>query len=87
MIGELFAKYQFGAIHTEYKYKVSSWFRRPVLQILICYSGSTYNRAAKLSLLNFLSLFRETDAIQWGGGSSRIFPWSPKADAIQWGGG
>ena len=22
-----------------------------------------------------------------GGGSSRIFPWSPKADAIQWGGG
>ena len=21
-----------------------------------------------------------------GGGSSRIFPWSPKADAIQWGG-
>ena len=22
-----------------------------------------------------------------GGGSRRIFPWSPKADAIQWGGG
>ena len=22
-----------------------------------------------------------------GGGSSGIFPWSPKADAIQWGGG
>ena len=22
-----------------------------------------------------------------GGGSSRIFPWSPRADAIQWGGG
>ena len=22
-----------------------------------------------------------------GGGSSRIFPWSPKADAVQWGGG
>ena len=22
-----------------------------------------------------------------GGGSSRIFPWSPEADAIQWGGG
>ena len=29
----------------------------------------------------------QVDAIQWGGGSSRIFPWSPKADAIQWGGG
>ena len=38
----------------------------------------------------------KTDAIQWGGGSTRIaeffrscrtFPWSPKADAIQWGGG
>ena len=38
----------------------------------------------------------QVDAIQWGGGvvaefsvgggSSRIFPWSPKADAIQWGG-
>ena len=28
------------------------------------------------------------DAIQWGGGgSSRIFPCSPKAYAIQWGGG
>ena len=28
------------------------------------------------------------DAIQWGGGgSSRIFPWSPRVDAIQWGGG
>ena len=27
------------------------------------------------------------DAIQWGGGSSRIFPWSPQAVAIQWGGG
>ena len=26
------------------------------------------------------------DAIQWGGGSSRIFPWSPRVDAIQWGG-
>ena len=26
-------------------------------------------------------------AIQWGGGSSSIFPGSPKADAIQWGGG
>ena len=24
--------------------------------------------------------------IQWGGGSSRIFPWSPGADAIQRGG-
>ena len=29
----------------------------------------------------------QVDAIQWGGGSSIIFPWSPKADAIQWGGG
>ena len=29
----------------------------------------------------------QVDAIQWGGGSSRIFSWSPKADAIQWGGG
>ena len=28
----------------------------------------------------------QVDAIQWGG-SSRIFPWSPKADAIQWGRG
>ena len=25
----------------------------------------------------------QVDAIQWGGGSSRIFPWSPKADAIR----
>ena len=29
----------------------------------------------------------QVDAIQWGGGgSSRIFLWSPEADAIQWGG-
>ena len=28
----------------------------------------------------------QVDAIQWGGGSSRTFPWSPKADAMQWGG-
>ena len=27
----------------------------------------------------------QVDAIQWGG-SSRLFPWAPKADAIQWGG-
>ena len=27
------------------------------------------------------------DAIQWGGGSSRNFPWSPQPYAIQWGGG
>ena len=27
------------------------------------------------------------DAIQWGGGSTRIVPCSLKADAIQWGGG
>ena len=30
---------------------------------------------------------RQVDAIQWGGGGSRIFPWPPKAGAIQWGGG
>ena len=29
---------------------------------------------------------RQVDAIQWGGGSSIIFLWSPEADAIQWGG-
>ena len=29
----------------------------------------------------------QVDAIQCGGGSSRIFLWSPEADAIQWGGG
>ena len=29
----------------------------------------------------------QVDAIQCGGGSSRIFPWFPEADAIQWGGG
>ena len=29
----------------------------------------------------------QVDAIQvGGGGSSRIFPWSPKSGAIQWGG-
>ena len=29
----------------------------------------------------------QVDAIQWGGGSSRIFPWSPKADAPRISGG
>ena len=47
-------------------------------------------RAAKLSLLNFLSLFRDlqkSTRFSGGGDSSRIFPCSPKADAMQWGGG
>ena len=45
-------------------------------------------RAAKLRSLNFLSLFRDLQKPTrfGGGGSSRIFPGSPKADAIQWGG-
>ena len=30
---------------------------------------------------------RKPTPFSGGGGSSRIFPWSPKADAIQWGGG
>ena len=37
-------------------------------------------RAAKLSLLNFLSLIRDLQMSTRG--SSRIFPGSPKADAI-----
>ena len=45
-------------------------------------------RAAKFRSLNFLSLFRDLDAIRWGGGgSSIIVPGSLKADAIRWGGG
>ena len=32
-----------------------------------------YLRAAKLSLLNFLSLFRKVDAIQWRGGVAQFF--------------
>ena len=47
-------------------------------------------RAAKLSLLNFLSLFRDLQKpTRFGGGggvSSRMFPSSPKADQIRWGG-
>ena len=57
-----------------------------------------FYRAAKLSLLNFLSLLRDLqnnysgisksrrDSVG-GGGSSRVCPCSPKADAIQWGRG
>ena len=51
---------------------------------------SATDRAAKLRLLNFLSLFRDLQKptrFGGGGGSSRIIPGSPKADAIRWGGG
>ena len=47
-------------------------------------------RAANLSLLNFLSLFRDllkSTRFSGGRGCSRIVQCSPKADAIQWGGG
>ena len=45
-------------------------------------------RAAKLRLLNFLSLFRDLQKPTrfsggGGGGSGRNFPWSPRYDAIQ----
>ena len=48
------------------------------------------NRAAKLRLLNFLSLFRDLQKptrFSGGGGSSRIFPLSARAFGVQWGGG
>ena len=53
-------------------------------------NSSPKYRAAKLRLLNFLSLFRDLQKptrFSGGRGSSRIFPPSPRADAIQRGGG
>ena len=49
-----------------------------------------HTRAAKLRLLNFLSLFRDLQKptrFSGGGGSSRIFPGSPRAYAGSVGGG
>ena len=68
--------------------------------IISCYTGvairhrpttpvdwSDRYRAAKLSLLNFLSLFRDLQKptrFGGGGGSNRIFPWSPKAGIFRY---
>ena len=53
-------------------------------------SINAITRAAKLSLLNFLSLFRDlqkSTRFSGGGGVvAELFPCSPEADAIQWGG-
>ena len=36
--------------------------------------------------LFFCGLRKPARLFSWGGGSSRIFPWSTKAYAVQWGG-
>ena len=63
-----------------------------VLYVVIVTTAGTPWRvlqSCQVELVEFLESFPwspKADAIQWGGGSSRISLWSPKTDAIWWGG-
>ena len=59
------------------------------VRLSVCMSVIASNRAAKLSLWNFFSLFRDLQKptrFSGGGGSSRNFPWSPNPSQISGGG-